>query len=377
MKRMHRSLQPSMQYDKEPLAFVFDLQLFAGEKTEEPTAKRRNDARQKGQVARSQELSGAFVLLAGFFVMRALGSTILAEIETYTVHIYANMNQTIDAETVMRLIIDGMIVLAKTAFPVMIAILVMGLAINFYQVGFMFTTEPLSFKLDKLNPITGFGRIFSKRSVVELMKSLLKIAIIGAFLYVYLSGEIMHMPEFIYLDLKSSMARMGDIIFSLVFQIIIVYFIMAAADFAYQKWQTTQDLKMSKQDIKEEFKQTEGDPQIKGKIRQKQQQMAMNRMMKEVPEADVIVTNPTHYAVALKYKAGMKAPEVVAKGQDLVAQKIKDIAREHRVTIVENKPLARALYAAVEVGGIVPPELYQAVAEVLAYVYRLKKKKFA
>ena len=366
-----------MQYNSEMPEFVFDLQLFAGEKTEEPTAKRRNDARQKGQVARSQELSGAFVLLAGFFVMRALGSTILTEIETYTIHIYANMNQTVDAETVMHLIIDGMIVLAKTAFPVMIAILVMGLAINFYQVGFMFTTEPLSFKLDKLNPITGFGRIFSKRSLVELLKSLLKIAIIGAFLYVYLSGEIMHMPEFIYLDLKSSMARMGDIIFSLVFQIIIVYFVMAAADFAYQKWQTTQDLKMSKQDIKEEFKQTEGDPQIKGKIRQKQQQMAMNRMMKEVPEADVIVTNPTHYAVALKYQAGMKAPEVVAKGQDLVAQKIKDIAREHRVTIVENKPLARALYAAVEVGGIVPPELYQAVAEVLAYVYRLKKKKFA
>ena len=366
-----------MRYNSEMPEFVFDLQLFAGEKTEEPTAKRRNDARQKGQVARSQELSGAFVLLAGFFVMRALGSTILTEIEMYTVHIYANMNQTVDAETVMRLIIDGMIVLAKTAFPVMIAILVMGLAINFYQVGFMFTTEPLSFKLDKLNPITGFGRIFSKRSIVELLKSLMKIAIIGAFLYVYLSGEIMHMPEFIYLDLKSSMARMGDIIFSLVFQIIIVYFVMAAADFAYQKWQTTQDLKMSKQDVKEEFKQTEGDPQIKGKIRQKQQQMAMNRMMKEVPEADVIVTNPTHYAVALKYKAGMKAPEVVAKGQDLVAQKIKDIAREHRVTIVENKPLARALYAAVDVGGIVPPELYQAVAEVLAYVYRLKKKKFA
>ena len=377
MKRMRRLPLPSMQYNSEPPDFVFDLQLFAGEKTEEPTAKRRSDAREKGQVARSQELSGAFVLLAGFFVMRALGSTILTEIEAYTVHIYGHMNQTIDAETVMRLIIDGMIVLAKTAFPVMIAILIMGLAVNFYQVGFMFTTEPLSFKLDKLNPITGFGRMFSKRTIVELLKSLLKIAIIGAFLYIYLSGEIMHMPEFIYLDLKSSMARMGDIIFSLVFQIIIVYFVMAAADFAYQKWQTTQDLKMSKQDIKEEFKQTEGDPQIKGKIRQKQQQMAMNRMMKEVPEADVIVTNPTHYAVALKYKAGMKAPEVVAKGQDLVAQKIKDIAREHRVTIVENKPLARALYAAVEVGGIVPPELYQAVAEVLAYVYRLKKKKFA
>ena len=158
------------------------------------------------------------------------------------------------------------------------------------------------------------------------------------------------------------------------FQLIAVILILAVIDYAYQKWQTTQDLKMTKQEVKDEMKQTEGDPQIKGKIRQKQRQMAMSRMMQEVPKADVIVTNPTHFAVALSYKQGMKAPLVVAKGQDLVAQKIKRIAKDNRVPIVENKPLARALFSSVEVGDAVPENLYQAVAEVLAYVYRLKRK---
>ena len=161
------------------------------------------------------------------------------------------------------------------------------------------------------------------------------------------------------------------------FKIIGVILVIAILDYAYQKWQTTQDLKMTKQEVKDEMKQSEGDPQIKGKIRQKQRQMAMARMMQEVPKADVIVTNPTHFAVALQYKKGMAAPVVVAKGQDLVAQKIKAIAREHRIAIVENKPLARTLYATVEIGYAVPQELYQSVAEVLAYVYRLKHRRRA
>ncbi|WP_338626178.1 flagellar biosynthesis protein FlhB [Selenomonas sp. TAMA-11512] len=354
--------------------FFFDLQLFAGEKTEEPTAKRRADARKKGQVGRSQEISGAFVLLSGFFVLKILSTNIIAQIEEYTVYIYGNLNQGIDVETVMNLFMGMVLVLIKTAFPVMLAIMVIAIGVNLFQVGINFTTEPLQFKLDKLSPISGFKRMFSKRSLVELFKSLFKIGIIGIFLYMYLSDEIMNMPEFIYLDLRSSIARMQELIFSLVFQVVAVYLVMAVADYAYQKWQTTQDLKMSKDDIKEEMKQTEGDPQIKGKIRQKQRQMAMARMMQEVPKADVIITNPTHFAVALRYEAGMKAPEVVAKGQDLVAQKIKSIAREANVPIVENKPLARALYASVEIGRIVPPELYQSVAEVLAYVYRLKRR---
>jgi len=260
--------------------------------------------------------------------------------------------------------------------PVMFAILIIGLGINFFQVGLNFSTEAIEVKLDKLNPINGFGRIFSKRSLVELAKSVLKIVIIGFFLYNYLKDEILTMPQFIYYDLGTSLQEIAKILFAMVFQVIAVILILAIIDFAYQKWQTTQDLKMTKQEVKDELKQSEGDPQIKGKIRQKQRQMAMARMMQEVPKADVIVTNPTHYAVALQYHKGMVAPVVVAKGQDLVAQRIKGIAKENHVPIVENKPLARALFSSVEIGDAVPTELYQAVAEVLAYVYRLKHRKY-
>ena len=301
---------------------VFDLQRFAdGEKTEEPTSKKRSDAAKKGQVAKSQELNTAFVLLVGFFILKLLWESIYGNIADYTVYTFSHLMRSMDTEFVIELFIGIILIFFKTALPIMLAIMVVGLAINFYQVGLLFNTEKLEPKLSNLNPISGFGRIFSKRSLMELVKSLMKIAIIG-----------------------------GD-----------------------QKWQLTQDLKMTKQEVKDEFKQMEGDPQIKGKIKQKQREMAMMRMMQEVPKADVIVTNPTHYAIALQYEQGMTAPVVIAKGQDLVALRIKEIARESRVPIVENKPLARALFATVEVGGSVPQELYKAVAEVLAYVYRLKR----
>ena len=185
------------------------------------------------------------------------------------------------------------------------------------------------------------------------------------------------MPYMLYIDLTASLPRIASIVFNLAFKVCGVIFVMAVLDFAYQKWEHYTNLKMSKDEVKEEFKQMEGDPQIKSKIKQKQRQMAMQRMMREVPKADVIITNPTHFAVALRYAKGMKAPQVVAKGQDFVALKIKRVAREAGVTIVENRPLARALYAAAEIGETVPPELYKAVAEVLAYVYRLKHRRYA
>ena len=355
--------------------FAFDLQLFAdGEKTEEPTQKKRDDARKKGQVGKSQDLSAAFVLLMGFFVLRILWDYIYFEIHNYTVYIYSNMMQTIDTETVINLFLGIVLLFARTALPVMAAIMLCGLGINFYQVGLNFNTEAIGFKLDKLNPINGFGRIFSKRSLVELVKSLFKIAIVGFFLFNYLKDEIPFVPNYIFLDLITCLAKMADLIFAMAFQVIAVIIVLGILDFAYQKWQTTQDLKMTKQEVKDEMKNSEGDPKIKGKIKQKQREMAMARMMQEVPKADVIVTNPTHYAVALVYKKGDVAPKVVAKGQDYVALRIKDVGREHNVVIVENKPLARALYASTEVGDIVPPDLYQAVAEVLAYVYRLKNR---
>ncbi len=353
----------------------FDLQLFAdGEKTEEPTSKKRSDAAKKGQVAKSQEVNTAFVLLIGFFVLKLLWEYIYANIADYTIYTYSHLMRSVDTESVTELFLGIILLLVKTAFPIMLAIMAVGLAINFYQVGLIFSTEKLEPKLSNLNPINGFGRIFSKRSLVELIKSLLKIAIIGFFLYLYLKDEIPFMPQFIYYDLETSLVEISKIIFNMVFQVIAVIMIMAVLDFAYQKWQLTQDLKMTKQEVKDEFKQMEGDPQIKGKIKQKQREMAMMRMMQEVPKADVIVTNPTHFAVALSYHKGMSAPIVLAKGQDLVAMKIKEIARQSRVPIVENKPLARALYASVEVGENVPQELYKAVAEVLAYVYRLKHR---
>ena len=353
--------------------FVFDLQRFAGgEKTEEPTAKKRADARKKGQVGRSQEINSAFVLLVGFFGLKLLWDSIYFSIASYTTYVFSNLNQTIDTENILRIFIGIVIVLAKTAFPIMIFIMLIGLAVNFFQVGLNFNTESIEFKLDKLNPINGFGRIFSKRSLVELVKSFFKIIVIGFFLYRFIHEQILAMPQFMFFDLTTSLALVAEIIFQMALIVIGVITIMAFMDYGYQKWQTTQDLKMTKQEVKDEMKQTEGDPQIKGKIRQKQRQMAMARMMKEVPKADVIITNPTHYAVALSYEQGMIAPTVIAKGQDLVAQRIKEIGREARVPIVENKPLARALFSAVEIGGSVPQELYQAVAEVLAYVYRLK-----
>ncbi len=356
--------------------FFFDLQLFAdddgGEKTEEPTGKKLSDARDKGQVAKSQELNAAFILFVGFWAMKVLGSFTYREIADYTTYIFGHLNTTVDTETVMRLFLGIVMVLLKTSFPIMVAIMLVGLAINLVQVGWHFTTQPLEFDLSKLNPINGFGKIFSKRSLMELVKSLFKILIIGLFLYENMKDELLHMPKLIYLDLAASMTLIADLIFMMAFKICAIFFVLAILDYMYQKWEHHENLKMTKQEVKEEFKQMEGDPQIKGKIKQKQREMAMSRMMREVPQADVIVTNPTHFAVALKYADGMRAPMVVAKGQDLVALRIKDVARETGVVIVENKPLARALYASVEIGGTVPPELYKAVAEVLAYVYHLK-----
>lgn len=354
--------------------FSFDLQLFAGEKTEDPTAKRQADARKKGQVGKSQEVNSAFVILSAFVALKILGGYMYQQMAAYMIFIFANFPQEITIQSVMYILMDIMLVLAKTALPIMLSIMVIAIVVNVYQVGFNFTLTPLMPKLEKLDPINGAKKMFSKRSLVELVKSILKIIIIGYFIYQFLKEQMGYLPELIFSDIFASLQFFSGMVFDLAFQICGVLIVLAAIDFMYQKWEHKQSLKMSKQDVKEEMKQSEGDPQIKGKIKQKQRALAMQRMMQEVPKADVIVTNPTHYAVALKYAEGMTAPVVVAKGQDLVAQRIKEIAKEAKVVIVENKPLARALYAAAEVGDIVPQELYKSVAEVLAYVYRLKKK---
>lgn len=357
------------------LDIFFDLQLFSGEKTEEATPKRKEEARQKGQVAKSMDLNSVFVIVAAFFTFKVLGSYIFLELAGYMRMIFSNLWQPDFTITDIEQIFIGFaIIFLKTTMPVMCVILIVALSINFFQVGFAFSMEPLMPNFDKINPITGFGRLFSKRSLVELFKALFKIGVIGGFIYRFMVKNTKQVPTLINAELIDSFKLAASLILDLVFNIATVLFIMAVFDYMYQWWENKESMKMSKDDIKQEHKQAEGDPHVKGQIKERQRAMSRQRMMKDVPTADVVVTNPTHFAVALKYDKEMLAPIVVAKGQNLIAQKIKEIAKEHQVVIVENKMLARALYAAVEIGAPVPHELYQAVAEVLAYVYKLKKR---
>ncbi|MDU4959892.1 MAG: flagellar biosynthesis protein FlhB [Sporomusaceae bacterium] len=361
-----------------PASFSFDLQRFNGEKTEEATPKRRSEARQKGQVAKSTELNSAFILLSAFFALKMLGPYIYGSLTDFMRHIFSGLadfsTQTVTLQMVSLLFLEISLVLFRIIIPIMLTIAVISLAINFMQVGFTLTFEPLLFKFDRLNPLAGVKRLISKRSLVELAKSLLKIAIIGYFVYRFINREIEFIPGLLGVELIDSLQYIASLTIDLALQIGGVILVLAAIDYSYQWWEHNQSLKMSKQEVKEEFKQTEGNPQIKSKIKERQRAMAMRRMMQEVPTASVVVTNPTHFAVALKYQPDMSAPVIVAKGQDLIAARIKEIARAHKVAVVENKPLARTLYSTAEVGDVVPPHLYQAVAEVLAYVYRLNKK---
>lgn len=362
----------------EQVNWRFDLQLFNQEKTEEATPKRREEARQKGQVARSNEVNSAFIILASFMTLRVAAPYMYEQMTALMRYIFSDfLLQPLTADTFQQLFLFLGLVFFKTIGPMLGVVLIIGIAVNFLQVGFSFSTQPLMPDLNRLNPISGLGRLFSKRVLVELFKSLTKVAIIGYFIYKFIRKEMDVLPVAANLDLRQSSAHFGSTVIDLAFQISAVMIVLAAVDFFYQWWEHNESLKMSKEEVKEEMKQTEGNPQIKGKIKERQRALAMKRMMQEVPKADVVITNPTHFAVALQYKSDMPAPKVLAKGQDLIAQRIKEIARENKIPIVENKPLARAVFQTVDIGAWLPAEFYQAVAEVLAYVYRLKRRRLA
>lgn len=355
----------------------FNLQLF-GEKTEQPTAKKKDDARKKGQVVFSKDLNMAFTFLTALIVLRALGTYILGILRnSYTFF----MSFPVDADDVfnsrdMAIVLGRMMVdILAIAVPVTLIVMVVGVILNYLQVGYLFTSEPLMFKLDKLNPVNGLKQIFSLKSLVELAKNLAKIVILAFAAYTYLKDKLGLIIELISMPPLQIGAILWDITYNLSLRIAIILIILGVLDIAYKLWQNNKDLMMSKQEIKEEYKQMEGNPQIKGKIKEKQRQMAMSRMMQDVPKADVIITNPTHFAVAVKYdQSKYDAPYVVAKGQDLIAKQIRKVAEESKVPIVENKPLARELYASVKVGRTIPEHLFHAVAEVLAFVYKIKRK---
>ncbi|MGG3913126.1 flagellar biosynthesis protein FlhB [Bacillus sp. es.034] len=353
-----------------------DLQYFSGEKTEKATPKKRDDARKKGQTAKSQDVNTAIILLAVFLFLTFSASyigDIVFDLFHQTFQEYMLMDLT--ENTVQVITMDLMKEIALLLGPIMLVALVAGLISNYIQVGVMFTTEPLQPKLEKIDPIKGFKRIFSMRAIVELLKSILKISFVGAITFVVLWMNIDRVLSLSFKSVGDSLTTMASLTIQMGIAASLALLFLSLFDFLYQKYDFEKNIRMSKQDLKDEHKNVEGDPLIKSKIKQRQREMAMRRMMQEVPEADVVITNPTHFAIALKYDEDkMDAPYVVAKGVDYLAQKIKYIAGENDVVMVENRPLARSLYDSAEIGDAVPEEFFKAIAEILAYVYRIKNQ---
>ena len=260
--------------------------------------------------------------------------------------------------------------------PLLVAAFLIASLVNYLQVGFVFTWEPLKPKLSRLSPIEGAKRMFGIKAWVQLIKALFKVAIIGYFLYAVMRDNFQVFAVLQHINVRQATMLIGNILFEMAWKVALAFVIIAILDFLYQWWEYTKELKMSHEELKEEFKQMEGDPLLKAEIKKKQRSLATRRMMEDLKKADVVVTNPTHLAVALKYDPGKyEAPYVLAKGEGHVALRIKEIAREEDIVIMENKPLARALFAQVEIGQVVPRELYKAVAEVLAFVYKLNRRK--
>ncbi|WP_432354984.1 flagellar biosynthesis protein FlhB [Sporosarcina sp. A2] len=354
-----------------------DLQFFAGEKTEKATPKKREDSRKKGQVLKSQDVTSAIVLLSVFlFLFFAAGfmKDRFYKFFKETFNTYITMG-TLDSDQAMTIYMEVLKEMAFITLPVMIIAMVGAIAGNIVQFGLLFTGEPLKFDLKKIDPIKGLKRIFSMKAIIELLKSLLKISFIGGVTSIILYMNIDKVLNLAFKTPSAVMKTVGELVALMGITASFVLLFISVLDFLYQKFDYEKNLKMSKQDIKDEYKNSEGDPLIKSKIKQRQREMAMRRMMQEVPQADVVITNPTHYAIAIKYTDGeMDAPVVVAKGVDFIAQKIKLIAKENGIVTVENRPLARALYSDAEIGDRIPDQFFKAIAEVLAYVYRIQRK---
>lgn len=343
-----------------------------GEKTEEPTPRRKREAREEGKVAKSQELSQAFTLMGSFLVLFILFGNILSSLQVKITGLLSlQAMPLINPDTSFDILMENIFFVAGLAGPVMVASAVTGLVINFIQIGPLFTTKSLQPKFSKINPISGFKNIFSMKTVVELLKSLFKAGAITIIAYVYIKGiwpDLITMPQ---QGLHPALLLIANLIFKIGITIIIFLVVLGVADFIYQRWEHMKNLKMSKYEVKQEHKEMEGNPEIKSKRKEKQRQFSLNRMMSEMEDADVVVTNPTHIAVAIKFDMEtMPAPVVAAKGEGFIAEKIKEKAEELDIEIRENRPLARALLQTTEIGEEIPADLYQAVAEILAFIYR-------
>ncbi|MBI5064045.1 MAG: flagellar biosynthesis protein FlhB, partial [Desulfatitalea sp.] len=330
-------------------------------------------ARKKGQVAKSREIPSVLVLLSALSVFYFVGDWMFDQMNGITRDVFLQIGYwRLNAESAHALMWHLFQKMVTLMAPLVIGVALAGIIGNIAQVGFMLTGESMSPKFSKLNPIEGLKRLFSTTSLTELVKSIFKVVIIGSIGYNSLRGGMEQIPALVAFDTASIMGFMGRVALKLGYYTCLALIVLAALDYVFQHWKHERDLRMSKQEIKDEYKQREGDPLIRSRIRSAQREMAMRRMMEAVPKATVIITNPTHLAIAIKYERGLPAPIIVAKGAGHIAERIREIAGQHDIPIIEQKPLARALYKDVEIGQYVPVDLYHAVAEVLAYVYRLK-----
>ncbi len=347
----------------------------AGEKTEAPTPKKREEARKKGQVARSMEISSVSIIIAAFLILQVFGAGMsqqLADLMKNTFHpsFLSNANNNSLPEFASGVVVSFFMIM----LPILAGLVLVSLIVNLAQTKLLFSFEAVVPKLSKLNPLSGLKRMFSMRAIVELGKSMFKVTVCGFIGYLVIVNNYSNLLALQNSSLETSLVTIAVVAMQLGLTIGVALIAMAIIDYIYQRQQFESSIKMSKEEVKQEFKQQEGDPQIKGRIRQLQRILSSRRMMQSVPKADVVVTNPIHLAIALKYDPLKdSAPIVVAKGERLLAERIKELAKENGVPILENKPLAQALYKMVEIGDEIPPSLYQAVAEVLAFIYQLRR----
>jgi len=348
------------------------------EKTEQATGKKLSDTREKGQAPKSQELNSLAVFTTGLMVLFYTKDYVGMKLWTMSTYIFSSLDKLeLSANILSIYIFKGAMFFLSTVFPVLLGIVIISLAVGYGQVGFKITPKAIQPKFNKLNPITGFKNSFlSSRPLVELLKSVAKLGIVGIFSYFILEDMVLNSIGLVNFTIAEIVDFMLDNSVEFLWRVSLVYLVIAFSDFAYQKKKFLKDQKMTKQEVKEENKQTEGDPLVKSQIKGKQMELARNRMMQDIPTADVVITNPTHFAVALKYEIGKTvAPKVVAKGKDLLAQRIKAIAKENNVPMHEDVQLARALYKTCDVGREIPENLFKAVAQILAYIFKIKEEK--
>ncbi len=345
-------------------------------KTEDPSEKKLGEAHGKGQVWNSREVGHWFMFLAMAMILAFMGSNIAQGVSRAVVPFLEKPDQIpLDAGNLGPVLIGTFWESLKPLLFPLLILMIVSIVPTMLQTGLLFSSETITPKLEKLNPLTGLKRIFSLSSTVEMAKNLVKLAVIGAIVVWLLKPELLRIDQLVGLDLMDALAELKDQTLMLLAGVLAIMAVLAAADVFYQRYTYMKKMRMSKQDVKEEYKQSEGDPMVKMRLRQIRFERTRRRMMAAVPKATVVVTNPTHYAVALLYEPeSMAAPKLVAKGADLIAKRIRELAEEHKVPIVENPPVARALFASVEIDEVVPPEHYKVVAEIISFVFKLKRK---